>query len=159
MTNVSAAAPNSTLWSKETLRVLIVEDSPKVQQRLMQSIQTLPNTEVVGLAATAQQAVEQTVRLSPDVLVLDLRLREGSGIEVLRATRKSNPHTAVFIFSTLAHGVVKSQCLAEGALACFDKSLELDEFLDHLRSFGSGSRYHCAAAGAGDSTKEGFHVC
>lgn len=123
-----------TLAGRRPLRVVLVEDSAAMRQRLTIALEKLPGLELVGLAATALEATTLIATQSPDVVVLDLRLKEGTGFDVLRSVRRVNPKLMVFVLSNLALDAIKAECLAEGARACFDKSLEFEEFWQSLQN-------------------------
>lgn len=79
------------------MRVLLVEDSPLLAARLAEVIRQLPDVELIGVADTQADAESALVRLAPDVMLLDLCLRQGTGFGVLRSQRdlKHRPTTVV----------------------------------------------------------------
>jgi DNA-binding NarL/FixJ family response regulator len=83
----------------EPVTVLIADDHPMVRQGLHLTLGTLPGIEVIGEATTGQQAVELAESLQPDVLIMDLNIPEGNGIEATRTLTKSSPHVKVLILT------------------------------------------------------------
>ena len=69
------------------LRVFLVEDSAVIRERLMESISSLPHVMVVGHADTESEAISALDRVPSDAVVLDLQLRHGHGLNVLKALR------------------------------------------------------------------------
>jgi DNA-binding NarL/FixJ family response regulator len=78
------------------LRVLLVEDSRMLAERLRELLDTLDNVEVVATAVDETGAVAAARELHPDVIVLDLQLKEGTGFGVLQRLGKSRPIVIVF---------------------------------------------------------------
>ena len=79
-----------------TLKVLLVEDSRVLAERLRESLATLENVEVVATAADETAAVTAAREKNPDVIVLDLQLKEGTGFGVLHRLGKKRPIVIVF---------------------------------------------------------------
>lgn len=72
------------------LTVYIVEDSAVVRQRLMETIDEIPQARIVGHAETAAEALSALNQMTPRVLIVDVQLREGSGFNVLKSMRARN---------------------------------------------------------------------
>ena len=72
---------------KSALRVLLVEDSSLLADRLAELIGRLPNVDLIETVATEEDAISHVAKDQPDALILDLHLRSGSGFGVLRALR------------------------------------------------------------------------
>jgi DNA-binding NarL/FixJ family response regulator len=127
---------SATLTGRAAVRVVIVEDSPLVRTRLKALLHAdVPDAELVGEAEEAQAAIRLIADTGPDVVILDLQLAVGSGLEVLRAV-KSGPHAPVVIVLTNRASLeYQSTCLEAGAEFFFDKSFgfeRLAEILQHL---------------------------
>ena len=78
------------------LRVLLVEDSRVLAERLRESLDTLENVEVVGSVADETAAVTAVLEQRPDVIILDLQLKEGTGFGVMQRLGDSRPIIIVF---------------------------------------------------------------
>jgi two-component system, OmpR family, response regulator len=78
------------------LRVLLVEDSRVLSERLRESLDTLENVEVVGLVADESAAVAAVLDKRPDVVILDLQLKEGTGFGVMQRLGETRPIIIVF---------------------------------------------------------------
>src|SRR5260221_6370957 len=89
------------MTAEHVLRVLLVDDHAVVRRGL-RAVLTQPRIEVVGEAGTVQAGIEEARRLAPDVVVLDLRLPDGSGIEACREIRAILPDTKVLILTSYA---------------------------------------------------------
>jgi DNA-binding NarL/FixJ family response regulator len=80
-------------------KILIVDDHPLVREGLKATISSRPNFEVVGEAASAEEALRLVHELKPDVVLLDLALPDQSGLEVCRQIRSRRLNVRVMIFS------------------------------------------------------------
>src|SRR5258705_11224251 len=85
MTTPTAVTPGTRT------KVLLVDDHDLIRKGLRHAFERDRNFEVVGEAGTAADAVRQAGALQPDVVIMDLRLPDGSGLEATRALRKSSP--------------------------------------------------------------------
>jgi DNA-binding NarL/FixJ family response regulator len=79
-----------------TIRVLLVEDSRVLTERLRESLDTLENVEVVGAVSDESAAVALAREQKVDVIILDLQLREGTGFGVMQRLGQSRPKVIVF---------------------------------------------------------------
>jgi DNA-binding NarL/FixJ family response regulator len=112
--------------STACLKVFLAEDSAPIRERL-HGVFARAAMDVVGEAATPAGAIEQILALHPDVVVLDVQLEGGSGLQVLKAVRSANPNVAFVVFSNSSTSVYRSRFLKEGAADFLDKSTEFDQ--------------------------------
>lgn len=120
--------------------VLIVDDSPEMQRRLCGGLQSLPGIRVVGCAAGADQALALAQALRPDVVVLDVALRDGDrGYWVMRRLAHHCPQSRVIVLSNFGWGAMRDGFLQGGASAYFDKAFEFRKAIDWIAA--------CAASG------------
>ncbi len=84
------------------LRVLIVDDHEVVREGLRSLLNRREGISVVGEAGTVGTAVEEAARLRPDVVIMDVRLPDGSGVEACREIRQENPNTKVIMLTSYA---------------------------------------------------------
>lgn len=117
------------------MRVFVVEDSPLLRKRIIDNLHALGGIDVVGFAEEEDAAVSAIVEAKPDVVVTDIRLKEGSGIEVVRKLRQTAFVTRprIYVLSNYANSEYRRQCELVGADDFFDKSGEYDRFLDAFR--------------------------
>ncbi|NMG31612.1 response regulator [Aromatoleum evansii] len=108
------------------MNVYVVEDSPVVQERLVAMLRDIPGVVVVGVADNPPEALTAIRRLRPDVAVLDIRLRGGNGIDLLKGIRSDAPDTTTIILTSYAHPALRERCRSAGADHFFDKSSEFD---------------------------------
>lgn len=120
---------------KNAVRVFVVEDSALIRRRIIDNVQSMGGFDVVGFAESEEEAIEAIKELRPDVVVTDIRLKEGNGIGVVRQVRaeKITPEPKIFVLTNFAYPEYQVQCSLAGADAFFDKSSEYDSFLTRLR--------------------------
>jgi DNA-binding NarL/FixJ family response regulator len=109
------------------LRILIADDSAPVAEMLKELLEDPGRVEVVGSADSEEAVLEAMRRDRPDVVILDLQLRTGSGTDVIRALRADPGMSAVKILVTSNHvsPQLRAGCLQLGADGYFDKVKEL----------------------------------
>ena len=119
------------------VKVFLVEDSPILSERVATMLTTIPGAQYVGHAATAQEAIAAIERARPDVVVLDIRLEQGSGFEVLEALRKSAPQVQSFVLTNFANDAYLRKAERLGARGFFDKSTQFEGLRQALMKCGS----------------------
>ena|SRR5689334_717573 len=110
-----------------TLKVLLVEDNPVIRENLAAALEELAPVRIVGFAEDASAATNWTAANpeGADLLVIDIFLRRGSGLEVLRAASKFTKARRV-VLSNYATSDMRRKCLELGADRVFDKSNEIE---------------------------------
>jgi len=124
------ALPDSTL---PPLRVFLVEDSATIRQNLVATLEEWAPVQVAGFAETADDAQRQLLAAGADcdLVILDLRLRQGSGLDVLKALKRAASRAACVVLSNYATPSIRELCVAAGADRVFDKSGEVEALLDY----------------------------
>ncbi len=109
------------------LKVYIADDSAPVAEMLTELIASPGRIEVVGVGETEAKTIESIRALRPDVVVLDLQLKDGSGTNVIRAVRASREldSTRLMVTSNHSSPQMRAGCLELGANDYFDKVKEL----------------------------------
>jgi two-component system response regulator DevR len=114
---------------KALLRLYCVEDCRELRLRISRELAQSGSVEIVGYADAASKATCEIRRLRPDVVLLDLQLVEGSGIEVLRALRTDDDPPIIVVLTNHSDPVSRERSLKAGAQYFFDKSTEFDQLL------------------------------
>lgn len=139
----SGADPGAREPPDPHLRVFLVEDAPLLRSRLKDMVGHEHALEVVGDASGESEAIDKLRLASPDVVVVDLQLRPGSGIAVIRAARaaESRDHGArhiwIVVLTNLNLPAVRERCEAAGADFFLDKMQEIDRLIPMLRQIAS----------------------
>ena len=115
------------------MKIFLVEDSAVVRERLVEMVSELRGTEIVGYAEDTRLATEYIVTFQPDVIILDIQLTDGSGIEVLREVKRMQPAPVVIMLTNYATPEYRLACRQAGAELFLDKSFETDQLVDILR--------------------------
>lgn len=114
------------------MKIFIVEDSAVLRDRLMLQLARKKNAEVIGSADDASSAIEQIQRLCPDLVILDIRLRQGNGYQVLKAIKSRGKPPTILVLTNFPYPQYREIFLANGAEYFFDKSTEFDSAMDCL---------------------------
>ena len=114
-------------------RAYIVEDSPVIRDNLIETLQELALVEPVGVAETEQEGKRWLAQNDGfwDLAIVDLFLREGSGLNILAACRDRRPEQKIIVLSNHATNDVRWRCAQLGADAVFDKSTEIDALIEY----------------------------
>ena len=120
------------------IRLLIIDDHEMVREGLKAILTTEPDFEIVGDAASAEQAFELIERLSPDIILLDIRLPGTSGIEVCRTVSERYPESAVIILTTFTDESLVAQCIQAGARGFIVKDIERFDLKRSIRAVARG---------------------
>jgi DNA-binding NarL/FixJ family response regulator len=121
------------------LRVFIADDSQPVADMLTELITDPGRIEVIGVGATESATMDSIRRLKPDVVVLDLQLKTGSGTDVIRAVRSDPTLASLQLLVTSNHTSpqLKAGCIELGAEAYYDKVKELGQLAAKLAELAS----------------------
>ncbi len=109
-----------------SLRVFIADDSSLIRERVASMLGASAMT-IVGQAETPHDSIEGILAVYPDVVVLDVQLEGGSGLQVLRAIRHVAPDIAFVIFSNSSDPIYRKRYLGAGADGFLDKTHEFDQ--------------------------------
>ena len=112
------------------VKVFIADDSRIVQEHLVTILDELAEVEIVGQAETVAEAISAIGELRPDVVILDIRMPDGSGIDVLQTIKQDDPAPAVIVLTNYPYPAYRQKCLQAGADFFLDKSTEFDQIPD-----------------------------
>ncbi|HVN35778.1 MAG TPA: response regulator [Casimicrobiaceae bacterium] len=129
------------------LRVVLVEDSSIIRARLTESLSEIPNLEIVGQAESESDALSLLDSGGWDAVVLDLQLRQGTGLGVLRKLKQCGrpSNSKVIVFTNYAFPQYRDRSLAFGADFFFDKAREFHRVRDVLADLASGAPARAAS--------------
>ncbi len=119
------------------LRVLLVEDSIELQAMLQAMLGEIPSVEVIASVESEKDALAVMRDDHTDLAIVDLELRSGTGLGVLKNLHDSldgnDGRVGVVIFSNYSNLIIRHRCLSLGAKAFFDKSFQIDELLEYVQ--------------------------
>ncbi|MEP7361018.1 MAG: response regulator transcription factor [Chloroflexota bacterium] len=120
------------------LRLLVVDDHEVVRQGLVAMLERRPNFQVVAEAGTAAEAIEMARRHKPDLVVMDVRLPDGSGIEACREIRAEMPATRVVILTSYPDEEAVFSAIVAGASGYLLKQVRGRDLVAALEAVGRG---------------------
>ena len=125
----------------EKHRVLIVDDHPIVRHGLIQLIDAEPDLKVCGEAQSDREARVAIRELQPDVMIVDVSLAQGDGIDLVREVRAQRPDLPMLVLSMHDETIYAERMLAAGASGYIMKEAAYEQLLTALRRVLSGGRY------------------
>ena len=122
-----------------TVRVFLLDDHEVVRRGLRELLESEGDLEVVGEAGTAEEALARIAPTKPDVAVLDVRLPDGSGIEVCREIRSRHPEVACVMLTSFADDEALFSAIMAGAAGFVLKQVRGSELVEGIRTVASGA--------------------
>jgi two-component system, NarL family, response regulator DevR len=120
------------------LRVMLVDDHEIVRDGIKAMLDTQDDIVVTAQAGSVQEAIDEAVRTRPDVVVMDVRLADGSGIEATRQIRADHPETKVLMLTSFADDEALFSSIMAGASGYVLKQVKSGELLRAIRAVGAG---------------------
>ena len=108
------------------VKIFLADDSALIRSRVAAMLETAATT-IVGEAETPRASIDGILAMRPDVVVLDVQLKGGTGLEVLLQVRQADPRIAFVVFSNSAAPACRKLYLDAGAMLFLDKSTEFDQ--------------------------------
>lgn len=130
---------NQTANPVTVLNCFLVEDSPVIRQNLVATLEEMLPMRVVGTAEDEASALSwmQDSPTRCDLLIIDIFLRTGTGLEVLRRARQLRPQARLVVLTNYATPEMRRRCQELGADKLFDKSAELEDLLAYCEALTS----------------------
>lgn len=120
------------------LRVMLVDDHEIVRRGIARLLEATDDLKVVAEAGSVRDAVTQAAAMLPDVVVMDVRLTDGSGIEATREIRSARPETRVLMLTSFADDEAVFASIIAGAAGYVLKQIQADNLLAAIRAVGAG---------------------
>jgi DNA-binding NarL/FixJ family response regulator len=116
-------------------RAYIVEDSATIRENLIETLHELALVDAVGAAETENEGKQWLAQHDDywDLAIIDLFLKQGSGLNILAACQRRRPSQKMVVLSNHATRDVRWRCVQLGADAVFDKSTEIDDLIDYCQ--------------------------
>jgi two-component system, NarL family, response regulator DevR len=123
---------------KMPLRIMLVDDHEVVRNGLKAMLHEAGDVRVVGEASTVSDAIETAARVTPDMVVMDVRLTDGSGIEATREIRAQRPETKVLMLTSFADDEALFASILAGASGYVLKQIAGTDLLRAIRAVAQG---------------------
>lgn len=131
----------SAIQGAAPANVLIVDDHAFLRRGLAQIIDDLPEVTVCGEAGGVSETLEQIRRTQPDIVVVDISLADGNGLELTREIKSNWPDIKILVSSMHDEALMAERALRAGALGYVSKSDDVDAFITALRRVRDGQVY------------------
>jgi two-component system, NarL family, response regulator DevR len=156
---LSGSCDDGTM-SAPPLRVMLVDDHQVVRDGIKLLLHDTEDVVVCAEASSAREAVAVAAQALPDVIVMDVRLSDGSGIEATRDIRAARPHTAVLMLTSFADDEALFASIMAGAAGYVLKQIRGTELLRAIRAVGAGQNLLDPAVTKGvfDRLRKGKHL-
>jgi DNA-binding NarL/FixJ family response regulator len=121
------------------MKVFIADDSSEIRKRIIAMLAVLAERiEMIGEAENVQDAINSIHEFDPDVVILDIRMPGGSGIDVLKNIKKNNEVPVIIILTNYPHSQYREKCMEAGADFFFDKSRDFKEIVRVVSGISGG---------------------
>jgi two-component system response regulator DevR len=127
-----------TASSDKTISILLVEDHEVTRAGLRSLLNTHEHLQVTGEAETVENALDQAVRLKPDVILLDIRLKDGSGFDVCRRLQSLHLDARVIYLTSFADDDILFEAIASGADGYLLKEINSRALVDAIENVAAG---------------------
>ena len=115
------------------MKVFIADDSKIVRDRLATLLSELKDVQIIGYAEDVPESIEAIRELEPDVVILDIRMPGGSGINVLQEIKKKGNGPIFIILTNYPYPAYRKKCMEAGADFFFCKSTQFDKVAEIIR--------------------------
>jgi DNA-binding NarL/FixJ family response regulator len=147
---------------RSPVKILIVDDHPSVREGLALRISLHADLAVCGEAETEDQAIALVKQISPDLVLVDISLKSGHGIELIKRIRSLDPAIKMLVISGFQESLYAERALRAGALGYLNKQESNEKMIEAIRTVHAGKRFLSPemsrrlisqALGASDATK------
>lgn len=118
------------------MKILIIDDSPLLCGKLTNLINENLAVEQMDCVHRAEGAIERIEKVRPDVVILDIRLPDGNGIDLLKEIKERSLAAKTIMFTSYAYPHYRKKCLSAGADYFFNKSSEFERVIEFLSDYG-----------------------
>lgn len=122
----------------EKIRVLVVEDQPKILKNQLKLLASFPEIDLVGTAVSGEAALEEVERCNPEVILCDLGLPQMSGIDVTREVKARHPEIEILIFTIFDEEDKVLEAIKAGASGYLLKGAEAEKIVESIKEVKGG---------------------
>jgi len=119
------------ILKQELLNLLIVEDNSFIGKNIFDATKKISSIEDIRVTTSLQEALAVFNEANFELVILDLKLPDGNGIELLRIIQENKLKTKVFVFSISTE--LRKTCLKYGAFSFYDKAKDFDELIEAIK--------------------------
>lgn len=130
------------------LQVLIVDDHPLFRKGMRTLLDSMPDTAVAGEATNGREAVAKAVELQPDIILMDLQMPGGSGLEAIRYLTSEDPNAGILVVTLFEDDESVFAALKAGARGYVLKDADEEEMMRAIRAVGDGEAIFSPAVAA-----------
>jgi two-component system OmpR family response regulator len=115
------------------LQAFVIEDNPTIRENLIGTLEELTCVKVTGTSSTEDEALAwlETHHEAWDIVIVDLFLKQGSGMHLAQHVKRRRPTQKIVVFSNYINPSIRKRCAQLGVDAVFDKSTEIDALVDY----------------------------
>lgn len=121
------------------MKIVIADDSDMLRERIKETLKNIENVDIVGEAKTGTEAIKIIQEKNPDFVLLDIRMPELNGIEVLKKIKNLERKIKVCIFTNYPYMQYQQKCAEEGADYFFDKNVNIQEIKNLIEQLSMNS--------------------
>lgn len=122
-------------------RIFIVDDHPAIRQGVMAIVSHEADMLICGEAGDVPDAMQQMATLMPDVAVIDISLKVGNGIDLVKRVKAEYPSVRMLVWSMFPDTLYAARALRAGALGYLNKSDSTEQLVDAIRMVAEGKIY------------------
>ena len=125
---------------EESIKVVIVDDHTIFRQGLRRLLEAYEEIEVVGEAGSGEQAISQTERLSPDIVLMDIKMPGMDGIEAIEHIKSEHPQTEIVVLSMYEDAEYIIRAIRAGASSYVQKSTTTERLIETMKETRRGNK-------------------
>ena len=138
--------------SRNLAKIVLVEDSVALREGVRNMLSEIPGLIVHGEFEAAQDAIRGIDRIRPDIVILDIGLKSGNGLEVLHHLNQVHPRCTAIVFSNRVDTEYRKQAMHRGATHVFNKFSESEQLFDAVAKLVAG-RSRAEESGLADDVR------
>ena len=125
----------------EIIKILVVDDHAIVRDGIISMLQSQPDLEIIGEAASGEVALELIGKIQPDIILMDIMMTGMNGIETTKKIRENYDAPKIIILSMEVTQTLISEAIQAGAQAYIPKDSKKQELIDAIRNVNNGEQY------------------
>ena len=135
------------------MKVVIADDSAEIRKRIIEMLSDIEKIDMIGQAENVPEAIEKISEFNPDLVILDIRMPGGNGIDVLKKIEKRNRLPVVIMLTNYPSSQYRKKCIGSGADFFLDKSNEFEKVVEIVNCMSVGR----ILSGRRENTKKEMH--